>query len=85
MAINDVPMPDAEVLLTYDNPQFVYNISYDTTKVLELDSFINASGHLLYRYLEVNKVTEHKDSTSQNLDRSTKTNAGEIIHLIHYQ
>ena len=76
LAINDVPMPDAEVLLTYDNPQFVYNISYDTTKVLELDSFINASGHLLYRYLEVNKVTEHKDSTSQNLDRSTKTNAG---------
>lgn len=75
-AINDVPVPDAELTMTYDVPQYTYHITYDTTTRLTLDSFINASGHKLYRYIEVKEVTQHIDSVALVVQRSTRTNAG---------
>ncbi|MEZ4910041.1 MAG: T9SS type A sorting domain-containing protein [Saprospiraceae bacterium] len=74
-AINDLPVKGAEVTLTYDVPQYTYHITYDTVTRLTLDSFINASGHKLYRYIEIKEVTEHKDSVAQILTKSIFTSA----------
>ena len=75
LTLTDTPLKDAEITLKYVDPIIKYSSTYDTTETLELDSFINLSGYKLYRYITVQKITEHKDSTLQYITKTVKTNA----------
>ncbi|MBC7885098.1 MAG: hypothetical protein H7X99_06460 [Saprospiraceae bacterium] len=76
--VSDLPLKDAEVTLTYKDPVISYASTFDTTETLKLDSFINASGYKLYRYITVLTVTEHKDSTVTYITEKVKTNANGV-------
>lgn len=74
-SVSDFPLDKAEVTLKYVDPIITYSSTFDTTETLQLDSFINASGYKLYRYLTVTTVTEKIDSTVSFVTKKTKTNA----------
>lgn len=63
LSLTDSPVKGAKITMAYKTPIVTYNITYDTTTTLQLDSFINLSGYKLYRYIQVRKITEHRDST----------------------
>ncbi len=73
-SISDFPLDKAEVTLKYIDPIITYTSTFDTTETLKLDSFINASGYKLYRYLTVKTITEKRDSTITFVTKKTKTN-----------
>lgn len=74
LTLTDTPLKDAEITLKYKDPIIKYTSTFDTTETLVLDSFINLSGHKLYRYVTVKKITETKDSTLQFITKKVKTN-----------
>jgi hypothetical protein len=67
LSVSDAPLKKAELTLTWGNPQVNYTITYDTTKVLKLDSFYNQSGHKLYRFVDDLVIVQYKDSTITNV------------------
>lgn len=73
-SLTDQVLKDVQVDVRSKNAIITYTSTYDTTEVLQLDSFINFSGHKLYRYLLVKKIVETKDSTIQYLKKSATTN-----------
>jgi len=73
LTLTDTPVKGADITLKYKDPVITYNITYDTTETLQLDSFINLSGYKLYRYVLVKKITEHRDSTLTFITRKAKT------------
>ncbi|MBK8349983.1 MAG: hypothetical protein IPL08_21105 [Saprospiraceae bacterium] len=75
LSLTDTPVKGAEITIKQKNPSVIYHITYDTTEILQLDSFINLSGYKLYRYITVKKITEHKDSTVAVYSRSIKTDS----------
>lgn len=80
LTLTDTPLKDAIITLKYKDPIIKYTSKYDTSEVLQLDSFINLSGYKLYRYILVRKITERKDSTISYFSRSVKTDvAGKYL------
>lgn len=75
LTLTDTPLKGAEITLRYGDPIVTYQITRDTTEQLQLDSFINASGYKLYRYILVKKITEHKDSTVTYVQRTAVTDS----------
>lgn len=74
LSVSDFPLEKAEVTLRYIDPIVTYSSTFDTTETLKLDSFINASGYKLYRYLPVKTITENIDTTITFVTKKTKTN-----------
>ena len=73
LTLTDTPLKGADITLKYKDPVVTYQITYDTTETLQLDSFTNLSGYKLYRYIIVKNITEHRDSTLQYITRKVKT------------
>jgi hypothetical protein len=73
--LTDTPLKNAEVTLEYKDPSVSYKITYDTSEVLTLDSFINLSGYKLYRYELTQKIIEKRDSTLAYLTFKSKTDS----------
>ncbi len=72
-SIGDAALANADIKLIYTQPRVTYTFKYDTTETLKLDSFINASGYKLFRYISVKTITETKDSTITYLNYDKKT------------
>ncbi|MBK9735710.1 MAG: hypothetical protein IPO92_12380 [Saprospiraceae bacterium] len=76
----DFGLKNSVITLKYKNPMVTYTSKFDTTETLKLDSFINASGYKLYRYITVLTIKEKKDSTVVFVQKTAKTdNTGSYL------
>ncbi len=78
--LSDKALPGASIKLESLLPTIKYTISYDTTEVLALDSFINMSGYKLYRYFYTTNIAEKRDSTlSYKIKETKSTGSGHYL------
>lgn len=75
LTLTDTPLKNATMTARYHDPIITYTYKYDTTEILVLDSFINASGYKLYRYEKKKVITTTKDSTLQYVFFNTLTDS----------
>jgi len=75
VTLTDTPLKDVNIKLEYLDSIYTYNITYDTTETLVLDSFINHSGFKLYFYDKKLVVTQNVDTTSSFVYLETLTDS----------
>jgi hypothetical protein len=72
-SLADKPLSGADIRFTIDAPIVNYTYKHDTTEVMTLDSFINASGFKLYRFVMKETIVTTKDSTLTYISESSLT------------
>lgn len=69
------PLSDVDVTLRFNNPELTIQTRHDTTEILKKDSFINASGYLIYFFKKQKVVTTTSDTIKDYIVFETKSNA----------
>lgn len=69
------PIADADISLRFDNPDLTILTKHDTTEILKKDSFINASGYLIYFFKKETVVTVTSDTIRDYLVFETTSDA----------
>lgn len=75
LTLTDTPLKNAVIKAEYRDSLVRHFVVVDTVTTLVLDSIVNASGVLLYRYIEVEDIVIRLDSVVEAVSKTTLTNA----------
>lgn len=67
------PMAEVDVSLRFNNPEITILTKHDTIEILKKDSFINASGYLIYFFKKEKIITTTSDTIRDYLDFETRS------------